>query len=212
MAFLSLSPGQEKIFSLLEQSAGTICEANLIVIEFLNNSACPEYKLRLLKSVKKRGDKLFTIIFLQTSRQFVLPLDAEDILALAQKLNLSVENLAQVMEKIIIFKLYPQKDESLMAMIDILNTLARDIYQLIAMLKNLRTKKSQIRKKCEEISLKKERSDTYCLQGIGDLLNQKNPEVINILKRREIYTSLELIINGFKDISNIIMEMTVKYV
>lgn len=212
MAFLRLSPGQEKIFSLLEQSAGTICEANLIVIEFLNNSACPEYKLRLLKSVKKRGDKLLTTVFFQASRQFVLPLDAEDILVLAQKLNLSVENLARFMEKMIIFKLCPQKDENLLAIIDISNSIAREIYQLIAMLKNLRTKKNQIRKKCEEVSLKKERSDTYCLQGIADLLNGKNPEIINVLKCREIYFSLELIIDGFKDISDIIMEMTVKYV
>ena len=117
MAAFSFNPKQEKLFALLEQLAESICEASLIVSKFVLDSAYPEYQLRLIKAVKKRGDKIVLLLGQQISRQFVLPFDPEDVLVLVRELNNCLSHVANIMEKIVAYKVYPLKDQELLAMI-----------------------------------------------------------------------------------------------
>lgn len=212
MAAFSFNPKQEKLFALLEQLAESICEASLIVSKFVLDSAYPEYQLRLIKAVKKRGDKIVLLLGQQISRQFVLPFDPEDVLVLVRELNNCLSHVANIMEKIVAYKVYPLKDQELLAMITILDNMVREIYHLTVKLRCLGSKREQIIKKCEQISDYKERSNYCYLSGIGSLFDQENFNVPYFLKLKEIYSQIELSLNSCNNVNNTVKEMTVKYV
>lgn len=212
MAVFSFNSKQEKLFALLEQLAESICEASLIVSKFVLDSACPEYQLRLIKAVKKRGDKIVLLLGQQISRQFVLPFDPEDVLVLARELNNCLSQIASIMEKLIAFKAYPLKDQELLAMIIILDDTVKEIYHVTVKLRYLGSKREQIIRKCEQISYYRELSNYCYISGIGSLFDQENFNGPYFLKLKEIYSQMELSLNSCSNVGNTVKEMTVKYV
>jgi len=203
---------EEKIYILLNELASSLCEASLLSRKSTADSALPDYHLNLLQAVKKRGDRAANLVWKETSRQFVLPFDPEDITALARQMNKVLFMIVLIAENISSYQISAGQEKELSGMIIILDSMVREIYQLIASLPDLKSRRRQIGNKCEAIRAYREQGQLLYLKGTGGLYRQENLKAGDMLMRQQVYMTAERALDSCYDLSYTIREMTIKYV
>src|SRR3989337_1876910 len=114
---LRLLPREEIFFDLFNQMAQIILQGARMLKELLDDYRHVEQRAAALKAVEEKGDDITHQIIDRLNRTFVTPLDREDILELAKKLDRidgvvqeinRLENLADHVQRDAIAKLFTQ--------------------------------------------------------------------------------------------------------
>ncbi len=212
MAIFYLPPQRQKIYALLIEIAGIMCEASISIKKYISDSILPDRHLNVLYAMKKRGDRALDLVWKETIRQFVLPFDPEDIIILADYLNRSVEMTVLIAQKASFYHVFIREEKELLAMITILESAAREIYQMTASLSKLKTNRKQVANKCKTIKTYREQCQLNYLQGTARLYSQGKLLTSQVLIRKEVYVAAAEAIDCCYEVSLIVREMTIKYV
>lgn len=212
LAIFYLPPRQQKIYLLLTELAGTICAASLSLEKYITDQILSDQHLDSLRAVKRRGDKNMGLVWTETIRQFVLPFDPEDIIALAHRLHLSLEMITLIGEKTYWYQAYIREEKELMAIVTVLEKAAGEIYQLVTSLPRIKARRRQMGNKCKMIKSYRDQGQLNYLQGMAGLYRQENLPPLQVMVQAEIFGTARDSLDCCHDVSLVIREMLIKYV
>lgn len=101
---LSLIPKDRVFFTMFQQHADNTSTIALALADLLENFTNIEEKGRAIQVLEHQGDELTHEIMRRVSNRFVTPLDREDILALAARLDDIADACLDVSEMVVLYR------------------------------------------------------------------------------------------------------------
>jgi len=206
MPFFRRKPRPNRFLDLLIQQAQYTLRGFEILQEYMR--APRDDLARQLKAVEEEADEVRRILIEELNRSFVTPFDREDIFALSLTVDDMLDYAYTTVDEMEIFKVEP--DEHMRRMVDLLTEAAKEILRGIQRLEGYPgvANEHAVRAKALENRVEKEYR-----QALSHLFRnpQSLDDVMEILKRREIYRHLSNAADRGDAAANVIGDIVVKW-
>lgn len=200
---------EDKFFKLFEETAQHLITASDLMVKLMN---CPaEERLAVSQEIHKLEhlcDDTAHRLFSELNATFVTPFDREDIMMLASALDDVMDFLDESARRIILYKI-TSIPANMKQLADVLKESITETHHGVSHIRNIH-KTEGIRKTLERIHACENKADMVFEMGIADLFdNEKDP--INLVKLKDIYTSLERSTDKCEDVANVLEAILIKH-
>jgi predicted phosphate transport protein (TIGR00153 family) len=206
MAF-SLIPRETKFFDLFDQAAATLTRASFKFLDMVTHFDRLSERSQELRNEEHTCDEIVGGIIRALDRTFITPFDREDIHTLATALDDVMDNLEETAHRFVTFRIESPTAESVL--------LARIIHECCGHLE-------QAVQRCR--SMKEINAIQESLQAIARLENEADqiyresdarlfadpPEMLLLIKWRELYGWLEETVDACKEVAMVLSEILIK--
>ncbi|MDR0560673.1 MAG: DUF47 family protein [Prevotellaceae bacterium] len=211
MFFNRLLPKEPKFFPLLQKVANVIYEISDLIIECVqthDHSSAMEC-FRRIKEMEREADVLSTRIFDALNKTFITPFDREDIDHLATRMDDVIDNINSCAKRIALYN--PKRiPEAALDMAHNLKDSAVYIVKAVEELNILKHSQENIKKYCDELHNLENKGDDIYENFIVNLF-EKETDVAEIIKTKEIMYELEKATDTMEHVGKIIKTIIVKY-
>lgn len=203
----SLMPREEKFFDMFEEVASIISRAAgkflALVTEFDRLSA----RSNELKFEEHAADEMVEKIIQALDRSFITPIDREDIHVLATTLDDVLDNMEETANRFTIFRIEKPTTE-MIALAKIIQDSCLHLEYALRAIRNFKNPEV-INNHLKEIGrLENEADKIY--RDTESALFANPPEILTLIKSRELYGWMEETIDACKDVALVISEIVVK--
>lgn len=160
-----------------------------------------------LKKLENKGDEYTHRLIKELNRTFVTPLDREDILDLAVKLDDILDGIEACAQRFVSFHV-DTPTSYLMKFTEILEQSARHLQEAFISLE--KRDFESIRKISVEINRLEDEGDQVYFECISELFEHPQ-DPIHLIKMKEIYQRLEEVIDTFEHLMNVMEGVVMKY-
>jgi hypothetical protein len=162
-----------------------------------------------IKRIESEADDFTHELANRLDSTFVTPFDKEDIRALSGQLDDVTDTIESAASRIVLYRLL-QPRADLEPMVGKLVEVTKVTKRAVSALRDLRLFKSN-RELFVEVHRLENDSDAGYRQAISDLFNAIEPDVLAIMKWKEIYDRIEKAVDKCEDVANTIESVVVKY-
>src|SRR6187455_556192 len=164
--------------------------------------------LSQIEDLEHENDNLTHNIFTELGRNFITPFDREDIHYLATSLDDIADTIYAAAKKINFYKVNPNDlgIQKLAEIIDQSATLVKNAVTSLRDMKNLR----QMTESLVKINSLENQADDVFDMSIERLF-ETEPDAKEVIKKREIYTVMEIATDKCEDAANVIESIIIKY-
>lgn len=207
--FQFLVPKDKKFFPLFEQAS-----ANLVVLaETLHEAVnAPivqrEEYFKKIEELEAIIDEITHQTHLELSRNFITPFDREDIHALVKSIDNVADNMHGAASRMRLYQV-----EKITKSIRKLTEINLEACQLINVgVKELRIMKDPkaIKETCKKINKLESKADSVFDKAVADIFENET-DAKNIIKYKEVLSSLEEASDKCKSVSNVMEQIAVKH-
>lgn len=202
-----IKSNEKEILSLLNALACKAEEAAKLLVEVFGNFDKLDENHSQIKKIEREADQLTHSVFEELNKTFITPLDREDISRIASKTDDIIDYIEGISGRIVNFKIKSPPPHMLDLAKDIEQS-AKEINLMITSLHKLKVNKSII-EHCRTISEIEHHADDIYRKAVGDLL--ETTDIINIIKLKDIYESLEEASDRCLDVADSIEDVVLKY-
>jgi uncharacterized protein len=202
---LSLMPKKSIFFTLFSQHAENALEASRALETLVTDFTSLEDKVRDIHAIEHYGDKLTHQIIEELNGTFVTPLDREDIVGLASKLDDVTDVCWDTAEMISLYKVTSIRP----AAIRQTHTLVQAATEVVASLQNLEKLKG-LEPHWIKIHTLENEGDAVFREAVADLF-ARTTDPIEIIKWKDIHGLIEVAIDRCEDVANIVEMIVVKH-
>lgn len=198
---------QEKVFfELLKKQSENVANASEEFSKLMDNISTAQEKLKKIKELEHNGDQIVHDIYYKLNETLVTPLDHEDISRLASFYDDVLDFIYATTIRICLYKI---KDASptMKEFAKIIKQQVTQINKAMASIKEL--KKEEMEKNCVEIHRLENAADDLLYAELEKLFKMK--DTLEIIKLKEIYEYLEIVTDKCEDVSNVILDIRMKY-
>jgi uncharacterized protein Yka (UPF0111/DUF47 family) len=203
----SLIPREEKFFDLFEEAAAIISRAAGKFLDMVTELDRLSARGNELKLEERACDDVIGRIIKALDRSFITPFDREDIHTLAAKLDDVLDNMEETAHRIEVFRLEKAPAQTV-AMARIIQECCLHLEHAIRGLRHLRYPKA-IQDHLKEITRLENEADTL-YRDSDSALFANPPDILVLIKLREVYGWLEETVDACKDVAQIISEIVIK--
>ena len=202
---ISLMPKKSVFFTLFSQHAQNALEATQALEKLLSDFTDVDNKARDIHAIEHYGDKLTHSIMQELNGTFVTPLDREDIVGLASKLDDVTDVCHDVAEMIVLYKvrtvrpLAVQQARVLVAAAQHLVTAMKDLEKL-----------DGLEPHWIKIHTLENEGDSLFRAAVADLFAQTT-DPIEIIKWKDLHGLIEVAVDRCEDVANIVETIVVKH-
>ncbi len=200
-----LIPRDEGFYPLFEQAAANATACAKVLAKLLKDLPTTELSVNEVVALERKGDDITRTILSRLNDAIVTPFDREDIYALADRLDDSLDDMRAAADIALLHRVdgtLPGLDD--MALILIQSCEAAE--RLMGRLKNLRDLDSDI-----EVINKLERD--------GDALNRRTVaelfsgsyDALTVLKWKDVVEAVEQSVNAIEGVANLVSSIAVKH-
>jgi len=159
-----------------------------------------------IKVLEKQGDDVTHQIISLLNRLFITPLEREDIMTLAVRLDDVTDGLEAAAARIHLFKLRAHNQ----FFVEFAKLIQAQAVEIVAAVEKLEAKNlQQIRQNAMQINLLENEADEVLRRSLEDLFdNETNP--VMIIKLKEIYETLESVTDRAEDVANALESVVMK--
>lgn len=198
-------PRQDKFYALFAEQARLIVKGARQLKDMLTHYEDVEAKAKALKETEHDCDKATYTIIKELNTTFITPLDREDIHGLATGLDDILDEIEGVSSRMVMLKIArPTQEEIRMA--DLLVTAALEIERAIANLSQLK----ELSAFCQRIKELEHEADEISRAMIQRLF-EKEENVKELIKWKELYGRLEATADCCENVANIIEGIILKH-
>jgi len=204
-----LLPKEGKFFTLLEKQASILFEAAqtfktfLAQLEDLSDEDIKK-RLWLLKDLELRADEVETTIIDELHKTFITPIDREDIHALTARIDTAIDGIDAAARKIGTYHI-KKASSRVCRFSDFIVEASSELQTLLGLLKDKGVTYASI----ERIHQIESQADDLFYECMADLFaKEDNP--IKILKLKELYESLEAVVDSLDTVAKTIRGIVVK--
>ena len=206
---LSFLPKEDKFFFLLHQSATNIQDVARRLKDLTQDFANVEAKVAEIKDREEFGDRIIHDVTRALHRTFVTPIDREDILELAGRLDDVVDAIDEGAQYILEYKL-EEPTHAAQELADIIVECANELERAIALLSSKNAKLRDILPITVEINRLENMADKVTSRARGELFSNGS-DMAYILKWRDVYDDLEEATDRAEDAANVLEGIVLKH-
>jgi len=201
----SLIPKKNIFFTQFSQHAVNSLEAAQALERLLTDFTDVEVKVRDIHAIEHYGDKLTHEIMRELNETFVTPLDREDIIGIASKLDDVADVAYDVSELILLYKVRSVRPQAIRQA----KALVGAATEMVAMMKALEGLKG-LEPYWIKIHTFENEGDQVFRDAVGELFaNVSDP--IEIIKWKDIHSLIEVAIDRCEDVANIVEMIVIKH-
>lgn len=203
---LRLVPREERFFTLLEEAAANIVVGAAKLHQLLTDWKDPARAADEIKEVEEKGDQITHDIVHLLNATFITPIDREDILAMASRLDDVIDRVEAAAARLILFRISGPTGRA----VDIAKTLCLACEQVSQALLHFRAKRfGEVARACVEINRLENVGDEHLRLALEELFGDGH-DALEVMKWKEIYETLEEAIDRCEDVSNVLEAVTLK--
>ena len=205
---LSFLPKENRFFFLLHQSTMNIQDVARRLQDLLNNFENVEARVREIKELEEFGDQIIHDITHSLHRTFVTPIDREDILDLAGRLDDVLDAIDEAAQYIVEYRI-EEPTEYARHLATIIVKCSDELERAMSLLSTRGSKLSDILPITMELNSLENEADRVASRARGELFTNSF-EVIDILKWRDIYDDLEEATDRAEDAADVLEGIVLK--
>ncbi len=194
-------PERKDFIKMLETQTEKVEEGLHKLVLFMDNPT--EENAEIVNRAEEEADELRRILIDELNRSFVTPIDREDIFALSRDVDDIVDYAKSTVEEMLLFGIKP--DEYIRKMVESLHSASHEINLAMKCLKNHPGV-------CQDHIVKAKKTENFVehryREGLAELF--KSGDVIEILKKREIYRHLSNAADRVADAADVLGDILVK--
>lgn len=202
---LSLMPRKSIFFTQFQKHAENTREAALALADLLEHFMDVERKVGNIQAIEHYGDNLTHEIVRELNGTFVTPLDREDILGLASRLDDVADLANDVAELILIYKI----DRVRPAAVRQAKILVAATDELVLMMQRLEGLKD-LQEHWIKLHTFENEGDHVFREAIGELFAAER-DAIELVKWKDLFERIEIAIDRCEDIANIVETIKIKH-
>ena len=205
MPRLSLIPRKNIFFTQFSQHAKNALEAAEALETLLSNFTDVERKVRDIHAIEHYGDKLTHEIMKELNETFVTPLDREDIVGLASKIDDVTDVAYDVSEMVQLYKVRSVRP----AAVRQAQTLVSAAKEMVEMMDSLEGLKD-LEPHWIKLHTFENEGDQIFREAVGELF-EKESDAIEIIKWKDIHSLIEVALDRAEDVANIVETIKIKH-
>ena len=206
---LSFLPKENKFFFLLHQSTMNIQQVARSFQDLMEEFENVPAKVREIKELEEFGDQIIHDITHALHRTFVTPIDREDILALASRLDDVIDAIDEAAQYILEYKI-ERSTEHARQLSAIVVSCADELERAVGLLSQRGSKLKDILPMAVEINRLENEADQVLSRAMGELFGNGH-DVTYVLKWRDIYGDLEEATDRAEDAANVLEGIVLKH-
>jgi predicted phosphate transport protein (TIGR00153 family) len=203
-------PKDRKFFPLFEQATQNLIKASKVLNEMVT-TPIPERRKELIKEIEHlehTGDNITHMIFNELSRNFITPFDREDIHALTSAIDDVLDFIHGSSKRIELYRV-EVLDESVAKLAEIILKGSLELNVAVVNLKDMKNLDA-IKESCVKINSLENEADDVFNRRIASLFETEK-DAIQIIKIKELLSSLETATDKCEDAANVIQSILIKY-
>lgn len=203
----SLLPREEKFFDLFDDFAGIMTRAAQKFFDMVQQFDRLRERGEDLRNEEHAADLVVERIIQALDRTFITPFDREDIHSLATLLDDVLDNMEETTNRLEAFRI-ERPTEPAVAMARIVVECCTHLEATLRLLRNIK-KVEEIQSHLREIGrLENEADKIY--RDTDSALFANPPDVLELIKWRELYSWMEETVDACKDVAMTISEIVIK--
>jgi uncharacterized protein len=203
-------PKDRVFFELFEKAASNVTEMGKL-LEHMVFETDHDKRTAITKQIEDfehRNDELTHQVFTELSRNFITPFDREDIHYLATALDDVADYIWASAKKIQFHGVNPL-DQGIQKMAEVIKQSATEIGNAVSQLRELKHPE-KITESLVRINSMENHADDIFDMSIKNLFETEN-DFKELIRRREVYTVMEMATDKCEDVANVIETIIVKY-
>ena len=201
----SLMPRKSVFFTQFQEHAKNTRKAAEALQDLLEDFTDIDRKVGNIQEIEHHGDNLTHEIVRELNATFVTPLDREDILGLASRLDDVADLANDVAELILIYKI----DHVRPAAVRQAKILVSAATELVAMMDRLE-KLKDLEQHWIKLHTFENEGDQIFREAIGELFGTER-DAIELVKWKDLFERIEIAIDRCEDIANIVETIKIKH-
>jgi predicted phosphate transport protein (TIGR00153 family) len=161
-----------------------------------------------LKDLEHDGDHITHDIIHTLNKSFITPLDREDIIAIASRLDSVIDVIYGTADRMMIYRIR-RLDAPFLTMADLLVQATRALCKAFEVLPS--GKHSDLLPLCVEVNRLEDVGDAVNKQAIGELFDNEAMNPLEVIKLKEIYEHLEDCLDFCEDLADILEGVIIKH-
>lgn len=202
-----IKSNEKEILSILNDLACKAEEAAKLLVDLFSEFEKLNEKHTKIKKIEREADTLTHSVFGELNKTFVTPFDREDISRIASKTDDIIDYIEGISGRIVNFKI-KSTPPYMLDLAKELHNATKEINFMITRLNKVRADKSII-DHCRAVNEIEHRADDIYRKAVGELL--ETTDVINIIKLKDIYESLEEASDRCLDVADSVEDVVLKY-
>ncbi len=207
MAF-TLLPKDTSFFDLFDQLAAKVLEAARALEDMLERWDNLEVRARQMKDLEHECDAITHRTLDKLNMTFITPLEREDIHELVSRLDDIVDHIDSTASRLVIYGVKKPTDEARL-LSQVLTRTCIEVQKAVAGLRNLKDP-AQLSRTSVEINRLENESDDILRLALKRLFEREN-DVLEIIKLKEIYEKLESAVDRCEDVANVIQTVVLRH-
>jgi predicted phosphate transport protein (TIGR00153 family) len=201
-----LIPQDKHFFNMLENVSQNVLDGSVALFDMLKNYENIKEKQRKIKDIEHKGDDFVHEIFEELNRNFITPIDHEDISKLASTFDDILDCIDGTAMRLVLFDIQ-KPEENMIKLAEVLLQQVKELNQSVPGLRKIKNPK-EIEKRCIEINRLENVADDIYKTSVADLFKRK--DAIEIMKLKDVYERLEFAIDKCEDVADIVGNIVVK--
>lgn len=200
-----LIPRDEGYFEIFNQLARHLTASAALLQDYLQK---PQHRAQLLSQIKTeehRADEVMADLGRRIHRSFITPIDREDIHTLASKLDDCIDVVDSIARRSDMLRIGDPREPALQQA-DILVRASHEIAAMVAGMKNPEV----VAARATEIKRLEEEADQCYHMAVGELFADPD-DVLEVVRWKDIYETLEKGIDICHHVSTIIQSISLKH-
>jgi uncharacterized protein len=193
-------PKEEKFFDLFEELAAKIEEGVKFFLAMVEKYEYSDANIAHLKQIEHEADIITHKTYEKMHKTFLTPLDREDIYALVNKMDSVIDMIEASAMRLNLYKV-KRPSEAIISLARILDKAVQKIKIIVHGMRDMKNAQ-MILDACVEINTLENDGDVVLRVTIAELF-EKEKDVFELIKWKEIYERLEEAIDVCEDVSNI---------
>jgi len=210
---MSLFPKDGIFYQLFEKQTEILIQASEILTLVLEDGQKVEDSWLKLKDMERDADNIGHEVMSNLRKSFITPLEGEDIDLLRQNLDDIIDFIERAVNRIFIYKIARPFPKEIGDYIGVINLATAEIYEGVREIKNVRKYQESLHQRCEKLNELENAGDEINRKALGGLMSSENVDcakVVEIIKLKEIYETLENAIDCCENVGNMFESILIK--
>lgn len=204
----NFSPKNDKFYDFFIEFTEVIQEAAKELSNLSRNMESVESISSKLNAIEHKGDALSRKIIAELNNSFITPLDREDILIIARKLDDVVDNIEDIAGRCLMYDLKTSRDKSY-KMVDLIEQCADNLKELFIRLKDFK-KDNSVNESIANINRLESQGDYAYRDAMRELFTT-NVDNVELVIWKDLYEKLEKALDSCELVANLVEGVVMKY-
>lgn len=203
-------PKDRVFYGLFEESATNVRRMGVVLhkLVYENNLDNRQAYHKEIEDLEHKCDEITHNIFTELGSNFITPFDREDIHSLATAMDDVADYIYAASKKIQFHNVNPN-DQGIQKMAEVIEQSSNEIFNAISLLRELK-RPDKMTNSLVKINSMENHADDIFDMSIKNLFESEN-DFKELIRKREVYTVMEIATDKCEDVANVLESIIVKY-